>query len=339
MAADVSTAPGGSAQGSASGGPAEPLDVSVVVPVYENAATLEELHRRIVQALEARGNSFEILFVDDGSRDRSWEVLGKLREADGRVRTYRFARNFGQAAALSAGLERVRGKVAVTIDADLQNLPEDIPSLLDEMDRGYELVSGYRVNRRDPYLSRVLPSRLLNRLVQATIGVRLRDYGCGLNALRRRLCLEMRHHGDMRRFLKPLAVLLAESVSEVPVRHAPDSGRRSRYGFENLVGLQLDFFTSFSRKPFQRIGVVGVLMALVGFLGSLVYVGVLFLLGFSLGVRLQAVLLLGMVLGLQLAVLGLLGEFIVRIYKVTQGQPFYIIREGEDQRRNPEAGG
>ncbi|MDP3937708.1 MAG: glycosyltransferase family 2 protein [Deltaproteobacteria bacterium] len=306
------------------------MDVSVVVPVYQNAGTLRELHRRIAKVLDDRDLRFEIIFVDDGSKDGSWDALKALAKEDARVRPLRFVRNFGQAAALSAGFERVQGRVAVTIDADLQNLPEDIPALLDEIDRGYEFVSGYRTEREDHYLFRVLPSRLLNRLVQATIGIPLRDYGCGLNALSRRLALEVRHHGEMRRFLKPLVVMLAESVSEVPVRQG-GSGDRSRYSFSSLVGLQLDFFTGFSRKTFQRIGLFGVLMALAGFLGGLVYVAILFGFGHPLGGRFQALIILAMVLGLQLVVLGLLGEFIVRIYHLTQGQPFYLLREKDER--------
>jgi undecaprenyl-phosphate 4-deoxy-4-formamido-L-arabinose transferase len=306
------------------------VDVSIIVPVFNNAGTLDELHRRIISVLEGRGASFEIIFVDDGSRDNSWEVLRKLRGGDSRVRALRFARNFGQAAALCAAMERVRGRVVVSIDADLQNYPEDIPALLDEIHRGFEFVSGYRESRQDSLLARLIPSRFLNRLVQAIIKVRLRDYGCGLNALSRRLALEMENHGEMRRFPKPLAVILAESVSEVPVRHIKAPGNFSRYTFTNLVGLQLDFFTSFSRKPFQVIGLAGVTLSILGFIGGVFYLIVLFGFDHSLGVRIQAVFLLAMFLGLQLAVLGLLGEFIVRIYQVSQGQPFYIIREGND---------
>lgn len=313
-------------------------DLSVIVPVFNNSATLEELYGRLTKVLEGRGGTYEIIFVDDGSKDGSWEILTKLGTEDARVRAIRFARNYGQAAALGAALERVRGEVAVSIDADLENLPEDIPALLDEIDRGFELVSGYREDRKDSFFVRLIPSRLVNRLIYGMIGVKLRDYGCGLNALRRRLAHELAKHGEMRRFPKPLAAVLADSVSEVPVRHVKRDDSRSGYTLLSLLGVQLDFFTSFSRRPFELIGIVGALLFGLGVLGGFLYLLVLFGFGYSPGVRIQAIVLLGMLLGLQLAILGLLGEFIVRIYKVSQGQHFYTIREGDDspgKRRNP----
>lgn len=306
------------------------LDVSVVVPVFYNAATVEELYRRTVHVLEEKGLSFEIIFVDDGSRDNSWEILRSLRKDDERVRLLRLSRNFGQHAALCAGIERIRGKIYITIDADLQNFPEDIPALIDEVEKGSEFVSGYRVNRQDPFFARLIPSRLLNWIVHAMTGIKLRDYGCGLNASRRRLAADIRHYGEMRRFLKPLHLSIAETVSEVPVRHARREGERSRYNFTSLVGLQFDFFTSFTRKPFQVIGLVGILLFLAGVLGAGVYLALRVGGEIPPGNRLQVALLVSMLLGIQLAVLGLLGEFIVRIFQLTQGQPFYVVRDEED---------
>lgn len=306
------------------------VDVTIVVPVYNNAQTLEDLCLRIVRVMEERGGSFEVIFVDDGSRDGSWEILLKLRRAEARVRAVRLARNFGQPAALCAGLERMKGEVVVTIDADLQNFPEDIPKLLDEIERGHDLVSGYRVNRDDPLLGRRLPSRFLNLLVRFVTGVKLRDYGCGFNAARGHVARAIKHHGEMRRFVKPLAVMLAGSVSEVPVRHVKRGRGGSAYSFSSLVGVQLDFFTSFSRKPFQVIGLAGVFFFVAGFLGGVAYVVLRFGADIEPSLRAQALLLLAMVLGLQLSVLGLLGEFILRVYHLTQGQPLYIVSEEDE---------
>jgi glycosyltransferase involved in cell wall biosynthesis len=323
----------GERESSANGGgarvsrPEGGVDVTIVVPVYNNAQTLDELCRRMVRVMEARGGSFEVIFVDDGSRDDSWEILMKLGRADARVRTLRLARNFGQPAALCAGLERMKGEAVVTIDADLQNFPEDIPKLLDEIERGHDLVSGYRVNRNDPLFTRRLPSRFLNLLVRFVTGVKLRDYGCGLNAARVHVARAIKHHGEMRRFVKPLAVLLAGSVSEVPVQHVKRDQGGSTYSFSSLVGVQFDFFTSFSRKPFQVIGLAGVFFFVVGFLGGVTYLVLRFGAHIGPDIRVQALLLLAMVLGLQLSVLGLLGEFILRVYHLTQGQPFYVVRE------------
>jgi undecaprenyl-phosphate 4-deoxy-4-formamido-L-arabinose transferase len=268
-----------------------------------------------------------VIYVDDGSRDDSWSVLCGLAAADPRARPIRLARNFGQAAALCAGFDRVRGRMVATIDADLQNLPEDLPLLLAALGQGHDLVSGVRVERSDPWLARMVPSWLFNRLVQWTIGIALRDWGCGLNALSRDLTRQMGRYGEMRRFLKPLAAQLARSIAEVPVRHAKDPSGRSRYTLMSLVGVQLDFFTSFSRKPFQRIGIVGVLLFGVGFAGGLATLVLFFGPGISVGSRVQSLVILAMIFGLQLAVLGLLGEFIVRIFQA-QNQPFYVVREG-----------
>lgn len=311
------------------GGREESIEVTVIVPVFNNAGTLEELHQRIVKTLEARGNAFEILFVDDGSRDNSWEIISNLRQADPRVRGLRFSRNFGQPAAICAGLEHMRGNASISIDADLQNYPEDIPVLLDEIAKGHDFASGYRLSREDSLIGRRIPSMILNRLVQSVTGIKLRDFGCGLNAATRQLSQDIIQHGEMRRFLKPLGATLAHSIAEVPVRNQERKGKKSSYGFMSLLAVQFDFVTSFSRKPFQFIGIAGGTFFVLGFVGAIIYLIFRFGIGLNPGVRLQALLALSMVLGLQLAVLGLLGEFIVRIFHLSQGQPFYIVREEE----------
>lgn len=305
---------------------ARPPRVSVVVPVYNNARTLEPLCARTIAALEPRGERFEILLVDDGSRDDSWAVIRRLAKCDERVRGVRLARNFGQAAALCAGFERMRGAIAVTIDADLENLPEDVPRLLDAIEQGHDLVSGVRAGRRDPLLSRRVPSQLTNRVARWVTGFPLHDVGCGLNALTRRVAELIARSGDLRRFLKPLAASYADSIAEVPVGHATSARRRSGYDFMELLGLAIDLFASFSRKPFQRIGVAGVLLFLAGFAGAVVYLGALVLTGSGLGLRVQALVTLAMIFGLQLAVLGLLGEFLVRVYHA-QSRPFFVVRD------------
>jgi glycosyltransferase involved in cell wall biosynthesis len=302
------------------------VEVSAIVPVFNNATTLEELCRRLVDVLGLAASSFEILLVEDGSGDGSWALIQRLAASDPRMRGIRLARNFGQAAALCAGFERMRGEVAVTIDADLQNFPEDVPLLLAEVRTGHDLVSGVRSSREDPTFARKIPSLLANRLGSWVTGIALRDVGCGLNAVTRRLAESIGRSGDMRRFLKPLAASLADSVAEVSVQHVPSPTGRSSYTFMDLLGLQIDLFTSFSRKPFQRVGLLGVLLFLGGFAGGVLHVGLLVVTGSSLGLRAQALLILAMIFGLQLAVLGLLGEFIVRIYHA-QSRPFFLVRQ------------
>ena len=305
------------------------IEVTVIVPVFNNAGTLEELYSRIVKTLEERGNGFEILFVDDGSRDNSWEIILNLCRTDPRVRALRFSRNFGQPAAICAGLKHMRGNASVSSDADLQNYPEDIPALLDEIAKGHDFVSGYRRIREDALIRRRIPSMIINRLIQSVTGIKLRDFGCGLNAATRQLSQDIIGHGEMRRFLKPLGATLAHSITEVPVRHQERKNEKSSYSFMNLLSVQFDFLTSFSRKPFQFIGIAGGTFFVLGFVGAVIYLIFRFGLGVDPGVRFQAILVLSMVLGLQLAVLGLLGEFIVRIFHLSQGQPFYIVREEE----------
>jgi glycosyltransferase involved in cell wall biosynthesis len=203
--------------------------LSVVVPVMNERESLEPLYSRLMPVLVGLGLAYEVIFVDDGSTDGSFEVLRRLHVANACVRVIRFTRNFGQTAAFSAGFAEARGEIIVTLDADLQNDPADIPLLLDKVRQGYDLVSGWRRHRRDPWLTRKLPSRLANRLIGSVTGVRLHDYGCSLKAYRSELVKEVRLYGEMHRFIPALASRMGARITEVPVSHYPRMYGRSKY--------------------------------------------------------------------------------------------------------------
>jgi glycosyltransferase involved in cell wall biosynthesis len=246
----------------------------------------------------------------------------------------RLRRNFGQTAALAAGLDAARGEVIVTMDGDLQNDPRDIPLLVEKLDDGYDLAAGWRVDRQDPFLSRRLPSRLANRLISLLTGVRLHDYGCTLKALRRDIAKELRLYGEMHRFIPALAADLGATIVEVPVRHHPRRHGRSKYGLSRSIRVCLDlltvkFLSGYGTRPSHVFGLWG-LLAMIGGSAITVYLGVqrLLITGYSLANR--PLLLLGillMVVGVQLVTMGLLGEMLVRTYHESQSKPVYLIRE------------
>ena len=213
--------------------------LSIVIPVFNEAPSLGALHQRLARTLEKIGRPHEIIFVDDGSRDDSADVLRTLRARDGAVRMIRFNRNYGQHAALFAGMERARGEIIVTLDADLQNPPEEIPRLLAALDAGADVVGGRRVTRRDPW-GRRAASWLVNHATSAALGVRLRDYGCMLRAYRRSVIDRILAFRGPRRYISVLAAAFACSMTEIPVDHSPREHGRSRYGLLRLLGLAFD---------------------------------------------------------------------------------------------------
>jgi glycosyltransferase involved in cell wall biosynthesis len=241
--------------------PAAP-DVSVVVPVRDEEATLRPLFDAVRDALEGAGRSFELVFVDDGSTDGSYAVMGELHGADPRVKAVRMRANFGKAAALAAGMERAAGGAVVMIDADLQDDPAEIPALLEKLDGGLDLVSGWRRRRHDP-LAKTLPSRIFNAVTACLTGVRIHDFNCGLKAMRREVAEEVDLYGEMHRFIPALAAWRGFRVGEMEVQHRPRRHGRSKYGFERMTSvldlLTVMFLTRFTRKPSHVFGVLGLL--------------------------------------------------------------------------------
>jgi len=310
--------------------------LSVVVPVKDERENLRALHAELRAALERLSLRFEILFVDDGSTDGSDAVLRSLAEEDPDVRVIRFRRNFGQTAAMSAGFDYARGEVIVTLDADLQNDPADIARLLAKLDEGYDVVSGWRKNRRDGFLLRRLPSLVANRLIVRVTGVPLHDFGCTLKAYRREVVRNIRLYGEMHRFIPALAKWVGAEIAELPVHHRPRRWGKSKYGLSRTLRVLLDlvtvkFLMSFSTRPIQVFGKVGLYSGSLGFLICLWLSLGKFLAPerYSLLERMP-MLLLGILLifvGVQFVTMGLLGELMTRTYHESQGKPIYVVRE------------
>ncbi len=322
----------------------ETVDISIVIPVYNEAGNLPDLYAELAAVMERLGRPYEILAIDDGSRDESLQVLRRLQAQDPHLRIISFRRNFGQTAAFAAGFDHARGQIVVTIDADGQNDPADIPRILETMEKGdYDIVSGWRQNRKEPFLTRRLPSMAANRLISKTTGVRLHDYGCSLKAYRAEVVRNIHLYGELHRFIPALAGWMGVRVTEIPVNDRPRTYGKSKYGISRTVKVLLDLFTvtyllSFSSRPMQLFGLIGLLLGGSGWLIGLYLTGAKVMHGILEGAEgfrayrigtspwlLLAVLLI--VLGVQFIVMGLLAEVITRTYHEAQGKPIYAIRE------------
>ena len=311
--------------------------LSVVIPVYNEAANLEALHARLGPVLDRLGRSYEVIFVDDGSRDRSLEILCGLHAAHPAIRVIALNRNYGQHAAVFAGLDHAQGEVIVTLDADLQNPPEEIPRLIALVDAGHDVVGGWRQNRHDPLLRRWF-SKAMNRLTSKIVGVQMRDYGCMLRAYRRDVVQVLRGCQEVSSFIPALANSFAHSPIEVPVEHASRAHGRSSYNPFRLIRLGFDLTTGFSLFPIQTVSLAGIGIALLG-LGFGVF---LFLRRLLIGPEVEGVFTLFAILfvfiGIQVLALGLIGEYIGRIYLEVRRRPRYVIEKvlGSSATRPPD---
>ncbi|MBK6433462.1 MAG: glycosyltransferase family 2 protein [Anaerolineae bacterium] len=308
--------------------------VSVVVPLYNEEESIAGLQAQLTAALTGLGRPFEIIVVDDGSRDDSFALLRRWQLQDpAHVRVVRFRRNFGQTAAFAAGFERARGEIIVTLDADLQNDPADIGLLLDKIAAGYDVVSGWRVQRQDAALSRRLPSVIANALISRVTGVTLHDYGCSLKAYRREVLQNVRLYGELHRFIPAIASWMGTAVAEIPVSHRPRQFGRSKYNLSRTFRVILDLITvrfllGYATRPLHVFGGIGLTLGAVGTLIGMYLTYLKLILGQSIGSRpllLLAVLLV--VLGVQMLSIGLLGEMTMRTYYEAQNKPIYAIRE------------
>ncbi len=307
--------------------------LSVVVPVYNEAENIPRLYARLTEELEQLDVGYEIIAVDDGSRDQSFAILQNLAQTDTRLRVIRFRRNFGQTPAFAAGFDHARGAVIVTIDADLQNDPADIARLLHKLDEGYDVVSGWREKRQDPYWSRRFPSQIANRLISWATGVHLRDYGCSLKVYRTEVLRNIQLYGELHRFIPAVASWQGVAVAELSVRHAPRQFGKSKYGISRTIRVMLDLLTvrfllSYATRPMQIFGLFGLLSILLGSAINLYLVFWKFLTGANLADR--PLLLLGtllLILGVQFISMGLIGELVVRTYYETQKKSIYVVRE------------
>lgn len=318
-------------------------DLSLVIPVYNEAENLRPLMAEIRAALDDQGLEYEVIFIDDGSDDGSFALLEALHAEDGRVAIIRFRRNHGQTAAFAAGFDYARGRYILTMDADRQNDPADIPKLLDKIGEGYDVVNGWRANRQDALLMRKVPSYLANRLIARTSGVHLHDRGCSLRLFRREVVQELHLYGEMHRFIPEMCSFAGFTLAEVPVNHRPRVAGESKYGISRTFRVIVDLFTilflrRYGDRPMHLFGNLGIPLGGIGFL-------ILFALGaaklwngieggwegfnnYQIGTRPLFILgVLLVILGVQFIVMGLIAEIIVRTYYETQGKPVYYIRD------------
>ncbi len=310
------------------------MDLSVISPVYNEEESVTLLHQAVAQALEPLNLQWELVLVDDGSSDGSAKQLEMLATQDPQhVRVVELRRNFGQTTAIAAGIDHSRGDIIVLIDADMQNDPADIPMMLDKLKEGYDVVSGWRVNRQDTYITRTLPSHLANGLISRVTGVHLHDYGCTLKAYRREVITGFRLYGEMHRFIPVFARWVGARIIEVPVQHHPRRFGKAKYGLERTIKVILDLFTvkflnTYSSKPIYLFGGLGVLLILAAFLVLLVLIGLRIFSGEHM-IRSPLLILSVMlvILGFQSIMQGLIAELLVRTYHESQNKLTYTVRK------------
>jgi len=304
-------------------------ELSIVIPVWDEEKNLTLLHSQLKSILEALGRSYEVIFVDDGSYDNSFSILEKLHHEDSKVKVIQFRRNFGKAAALSAGFTQARGKIIVTMDADLQDDPGEIPNFIQKLDEGYDLVSGWRSTRQDSFF-KIFFSRLFNYLTAILTGLRIHDFNCGFKSYRKEVIKDLSLYGELHRYVPALTHWQGFKISEIKVKHRPRAHGRSKYGVKRLFSgltdlLTVMFLTKYMKKPLHLFGGIGFLFFLAGFIIN-VYLAILWFQGRGIGGR--PLLLLGvllMLVGFQIISAGLIGEMIVNVRH--KGEAGYIIKK------------
>jgi glycosyltransferase involved in cell wall biosynthesis len=307
--------------------------LSILIPVYNEEGNLSLLYEKLASVLMKTGRAYEIIFVDDGSSDGSLDVLLDIKDRNPNVKIISFSRNFGQTAALSAGIDFSKGDILIPMDGDLQNDPEDIIALLQKIEEGYDVVSGWRKDRKDPFFRRRFPSIIANKIISWIGGVHLHDYGCTLKAYRRDILKNIRLYGEMHRFIPIYAQWIGARVSEIPVRHFSRGSGTSKYGMSRVFKVILDlmvvkFLLSYSQKPIYVFGGMGLLMILGGFLsgGYAIYLKLFKEVSFIL-TPLPLLCVLLFMLGFLSILMGFLAEILTRTYYESQGKPTYQIKE------------
>jgi len=307
-------------------------ELSVVVPLLDEQENLRPLYSQIKQALDGR-YSYELIFIDDGSTDASFDILKELHDSDPRVRVVRFRKNFGQTAAMSAGFRHARGDIVVAMDADQQNDPADIPMLVGKLDEGYDVASGWRKHRHDKVLTRRIPSKMANWLISRITQVKLHDYGCTLKAYRREVLAEMRLYGEMHRFIPALASWSGARIVECEVNHRARTAGKAKYGLARTLKVLLDLITvkflgSFSTKPIYVFGGLGLFTALLAVLFTWIMVYEKLTRGEDMtGNPLLILSAVMTITTVQFILMGLIAELLVRTYHESQNRPTYVIKE------------
>ena len=318
-------------------------ELSIVIPVQNESPNIKPLYDELTQTLGQYGRSYELLIVDDGSTDDTFEQLSALQARDPRLRVVRFRRNFGQTAAFAAGFAMARGRLVVTLDGDRQNDPRDIPAMVALIDQGNDIVCGWRKDRKDTFVNRRLPSMLANKLISWATGVPLHDFGCSLKVFRAEVVKPLRLYGEMHRFLPAIASQIGVKIEEMVVNHRPRQAGETKYGISRTIRVILDlatvkFLLSYSTRPLQIFGLVGIV---AGGLGAVItgYLGYIRLFTHQ-GIAERPLLLLGVMLifiGVQLVTFGLLAEVMARTYYESQDKPTYAIREVRESGSGPSA--
>jgi glycosyltransferase involved in cell wall biosynthesis len=306
--------------------------ISVVIPLFNEEENITHLYSEVSSAMRAFGREYEVVFVDDGSRDRTLERLQEVAGNDSAVQIIQFRRNFGQTAAMAAGLEFARYEIVVTMDGDLQNDPNEIPKLVAKIEEGYDLVAGWRKNRQDKWLSRKLPSKMANWLISRTTRVQLHDYGCTLKAMTSEIAKGIKLYGEMHRFIPALAEEIGARIAEVPVNHRARIYGKSKYGISRTIRVVLDLLTvkfllGYSKRPIHFFGTFGLLTSLTGCATLAFITYQRFFEHQPMGNRpLLSLGIMLMIIGLQFLVFGLLAEVLARTYYESQSKPTYFVR-------------
>jgi len=305
-------------------------EISIVIPIYNEDGNLKQLYERIKEAFRNLNREFEIIFVNDGSCDKSWSVISQLTQLNKKIKGIDLKKNYGQTTALSAGFSYSKGEIIITMDADLQNDPKDIPKLLEKIEDGYDVVSGWRRQRKDPLLFRRFPSAIANKIISKVTGTPIHDFGCTLKAYKRDIIKNLKLYGEMHRFLPAYAIWLGAKVTEVEVAHYPRSSGKSKYGLGRTFKVILDlittkFLVTFATKPSYVFGGIGIILFLIGILiGIFVLIRALYFTGIWVS-PLIFIMTICIITSIQLILMGLLGEIAVRTYHESQNKSPYLI--------------
>ena len=307
-------------------------DISIVIPVYNEEENIPHLAESLQSVLEKLGKKYEVLLIDDGSKDKSYEKLADIHEKNKNFKIIRFRRNYGQTQAMRAGFDNAAGDIIITLDADMQNDPSDIPAILKKMEQGYDIVSGWRKNRQDRLFSRRMPSVIANRLISRLFNVHIHDYGCTLKAYKKDILDNIELYGEMHRYIPAVASWMGVEIAEIPVNHHPRKFGKAKYGISRTVRVILDIITikfllTYSKKPMQIFGLIGVAASLIG-LGLTIWL-IVERLFFDIPLANRPLFILSIFIflgGIQFVTMGLLGEIMMRTYHEGTGKPTYMIR-------------